>query len=284
MNNFDLSAKVNQASQNEPLSKPISPQSTSKNITNLFPASNSSSSSSSKEINAFSITIEEKDARLSAWMEQGKSSEDRATAGERILEVRSTKKTTLDLESLGLTTLPDEVYSFTFLHRLVIRNNKISQLSKDIGNLTLLTSLDISKNNIEELPEEIEKLTSLTWLHVYTNNIKKFPEALNLLCLYNFLFYNNNFINLPSFINNKTPYNIYLSSKDLLNMFEHEDKDLQTKAIKDATEYMEPSGIDLESSCYYITNFFNFQKALNSHQKTKYENLFGDLKNANPNS
>ena len=57
---------------------------------------------------------------------------------------------TLELSSLGLTTLPPEIGQLTALTQLDLCDNQLTSLPPEIGQLTVLTQLDLSDNQLDE--------------------------------------------------------------------------------------------------------------------------------------
>jgi hypothetical protein len=88
----------------------------------------------------------------------------------------STGVTTLWLEGLNLTSLPDEICKLEKLQTLHLRGNKLTHLPKDFVKLENLTHLFLDRNNLTHLPEDIGKLENLLSLGIKNNNLKALPE------------------------------------------------------------------------------------------------------------
>ena len=67
----------------------------------------------------------------------------------------------LDLENLGLTSLPERLFELTNLKELYLGDNDLTELPEHIGNLSSLKLLDLSDNNLTSLPESFGKLVNL---------------------------------------------------------------------------------------------------------------------------
>ncbi|MEO8117914.1 MAG: COR domain-containing protein, partial [Rhodoferax sp.] len=100
------------------------------------------------------------------------------TALERIETCRLKRSSTLDLNDLGLTCLPPQIFSLTALTGLFIARNKLSSLPKEISQLTKLTHLALWENQLSSLPPEIGQLTALTTLYLSRNKLHSLPLQL----------------------------------------------------------------------------------------------------------
>lgn len=92
----------------------------------------------------------------------------------------SRQKTFYSLEEALIN--PAEVY------KLSLTDQKIKELSPEIGKLTNLQWLSLSENKLKELPEELGNCTKLEFLTIFDNKLKSMPEVLkqcrNLRVLY----------------------------------------------------------------------------------------------------
>ena len=68
-----------------------------------------------------------------------------------------------------MTELPKEVGSLTKLTNFPFSNNQLTYLPKEIGNLTSLNALNLSHNQLSKLPVEICNLTSVKSLNLSKN-------------------------------------------------------------------------------------------------------------------
>lgn len=87
--------------------------------------------------------------------------------------------THLDLSHSRLETIPEELFSTCLsLQLLSINNNKIRNLSDNIGNLQRLGTLSIKNNVLQSLPGSIGKLQRLHTLEVSSNKLSMLPETI----------------------------------------------------------------------------------------------------------
>lgn len=89
------------------------------------------------------------------------------------LKIRHVKRggdTKLDLSNMGLTEIPNDVFSLSTLETLDISGNSIRSLDK-ISSLTNLKNLYAQKNKISSLPEDMVALTCLENLKLEGNSV-----------------------------------------------------------------------------------------------------------------
>ncbi|KKM76025.1 MAG: hypothetical protein KR126chlam4_00541 [Candidatus Anoxychlamydiales bacterium] len=84
----------------------------------------------------------------------------------------------LNLENLGLKSLPSFLGKFINLETLKLKNNEIKKLPDWIGDLQELEGLDLSDNNISVLPNSISKLKKLNVINLSGNKFEKAPDIL----------------------------------------------------------------------------------------------------------
>lgn len=89
--------------------------------------------------------------------------------------------TELDLGGQGLRFLSPGLFTFPFLKKLYLNNNKLQRLSPAIGKLRHLTLLDLSINNLRFLPAELGMLVNLKQLLMFDNNLEELPYELGYL-------------------------------------------------------------------------------------------------------
>lgn len=77
-----------------------------------------------------------------------------------------------------LKELPKEMCEFEDLTQIIILNNSIETISRDIAKLTLLKKLDLSGNNIKTLPPEIGQLKNLKTLKLNKNPLESIPAEI----------------------------------------------------------------------------------------------------------
>ena len=82
----------------------------------------------------------------------------------------------LDLSSIGISELPDEIGQLTNLRELILINNQLMALPETIGQLTKLKTLHLYHNQLGTLPESIRHLTKLEELQIVDNGISTLPE------------------------------------------------------------------------------------------------------------
>lgn len=84
----------------------------------------------------------------------------------------------LNLDDNNLTTIPQEVFTFSKLKWLKLARNKLNELPDDIGNLTQLTILKLDHNQLQDLPSTVENLTNILQLYLEYNKIKTVPTVI----------------------------------------------------------------------------------------------------------
>ena len=90
----------------------------------------------------------------------------------RILYAYENDHDTLDLSSLYLTSLPEQIGKLTNLTVLYLEGNNLTSLPEQIGTLTNLTTLYISHNpNLLNLPLSLQNLTQITHIIIYETGI-----------------------------------------------------------------------------------------------------------------
>jgi leucine-rich repeat protein SHOC2 len=95
---------------------------------------------------------------------------------ELIDRARIEKWNILDLESRGLTELPESIGTLHHLKILDLECNELTEIPDSIGNLTNLTELYLGFNELEKLPDSIGNLTNLTKLYLNINIEKPIDE------------------------------------------------------------------------------------------------------------
>jgi len=82
--------------------------------------------------------------------------------------------------SFHLRTFTEHLCSLKFLEELVLRDQDIEEIPKDIVKLEKLKFLDLKRNNIKLIPEFIKELRSLEYLDLEENEILEIPMTINL--------------------------------------------------------------------------------------------------------
>ena len=82
----------------------------------------------------------------------------------RIAECKQTESRELDLTALGLSKLPPELLSLTWLQKLYLSDNRLTKVPEWIGELRELQRLHLWGNRIREMPTSLARLTKLRQL------------------------------------------------------------------------------------------------------------------------
>ena len=99
------------------------------------------------------------------------------------LKIRHVKRggdTSLDLSGMGLTEIPDDVFTLTSLESLDISNNSISSLGK-IGSLHNLKNLYAHKNKLSSLPDDLLDLDKLENVKFEGNSVAMMNPDISVL-------------------------------------------------------------------------------------------------------
>lgn len=113
----------------------------------------------------------------------------------------------LNFDSNQIEYLPKEIGKFQNLKGLSLQNNRIKELSEEIGALNKLQELIISDNQLQQLPSCIAHLHNLKMLFVDNNKLIALPEEMGQLEKLTNLYLGNNQLE-------KLPYSI----KKLVNL------------------------------------------------------------------
>ena len=97
----------------------------------------------------------------------------------------------LSLDNNYLTTFPDSIINLSNLKDLYLSNNKIKTLPSIMGDLISLRSISLSYNQLESLPVSFGNLKNLRLLYLKNNNIKLIPNIFKTLKLNIFDLQNN---------------------------------------------------------------------------------------------
>ena len=122
---------------------------------------------------------------LNSWVKEGTPEEKRKLAKRRIIDFLNDRtRDTLDLSWFQLSTLPPIFNTDPFINRLmdlILCENQLTELPKEIGQLQVLQNLSVNNNQLTELPEEIGQLQMLKTLSVNQNWLTKLPGAISKL-------------------------------------------------------------------------------------------------------
>ncbi len=99
---------------------------------------------------------------LKSWVNNAPAleSNSRNRAMQIMINARDHETTSLNLEGLGLSSLPSQIANLIALEELKLGANQLTNLPPEIGNLINLMELDLLCNQLINLPTEIRKLTS----------------------------------------------------------------------------------------------------------------------------
>ncbi|MFD3166730.1 leucine-rich repeat domain-containing protein [Herpetosiphon sp. NSE202] len=99
----------------------------------------------------------------------------------RIAHNAQTRKPTLDLSYLNLTSLPETIGELTHLEVLDLSRNPLQELPDELAKLTNLRSLDLSFFNLDTIPDWLDQLTGLEALDIRANPTTGIPAVLTRL-------------------------------------------------------------------------------------------------------
>lgn len=108
---------------------------------------------------------------------------------------RITSKRHINLDSCGLTTIPEPIFMLDSLETLSLDNNNIRNISHLVRNLISLKRLCLDGNQLRILPVEIANLESLEVLSLERNRFKELPSFITGLRSLKKIYLRNNFIN-----------------------------------------------------------------------------------------
>ncbi len=125
--------------------------------------------------------------------------EDAYQIAERIIEEAAREGATkLNLDNMGLTELPNELFELTAITELNLIDNQLIALPPEIGQLTALNRLDLYRNQLTALPPEIGDLSALTVLYLGRNQLTTLPPKMgNLTALTRLSIFDNQLTALP---------------------------------------------------------------------------------------
>jgi internalin A len=95
-----------------------------------------------------------------------------------IAQAKQEKATVLDLSNMGFKTVPPEISQLTYLKRIFLSNNQITEFPEAVTNLFSLEDLSLSNNQISEIPDAIGKLVNLKELSLWGNKISKISDSI----------------------------------------------------------------------------------------------------------
>jgi internalin A len=98
-------------------------------------------------------------------------------AQQRIAVARRQGSVRLNLSGLGLTALPEELWTLTTLRVLWLSDNQLTSLPPEIGALRQLVRLRLNRNRLTQLPPEVGALTELRELWLHDNQLAALPDT-----------------------------------------------------------------------------------------------------------
>jgi hypothetical protein len=119
---------------------------------------------------------------LFKWLNEGNENEKRSKAAARIEACWRERSDRLDLQGLGLVTLPAEIWPYlTHLGDLDLDDNHFSSVPEGLVHLTSLDTLYLAGNQLETLPKWFGQLNQLEFLDISENYFNTLPEILSQL-------------------------------------------------------------------------------------------------------
>ncbi|WP_052435856.1 leucine-rich repeat domain-containing protein [Neochlamydia sp. EPS4] len=98
----------------------------------------------------------------------------------------------LELNNLGLTSLPPEIGQLSQLQRLELSGNQLTILPAELWQLSQLQVLDLSDNQLTTIPVEIGQLSKLQTLSLFKNQLTAIPAEIGQLTKLQVLDLSNN--------------------------------------------------------------------------------------------
>src|SRR5436305_13560034 len=84
----------------------------------------------------------------------------------------------LDLTGKQLGSIPKDIFLQTRIKEVWFDDNKLKDLSEDVGRLTNLKNLSIYKNNLHTLPKALFQMINLEKINISVNNISYLSEEI----------------------------------------------------------------------------------------------------------
>lgn len=121
---------------------------------------------------------------------------------------RSYRAGILDLNELGLETVPKTLRDVHGLTYLYLYDNNLSTIPDWIGELSSLEAIILNKNNLKKLPEQIGTLPNLYFLYLKNNSLEELPRSLQRAPLLNLWLDGNPKLNIPKSVLDRSPEEI----------------------------------------------------------------------------
>ena len=95
----------------------------------------------------------------------------------RIKENNTQLWTGLDLSGQMMCRISDKLFRYSFLRRLYLNGNNLTEVPASIGSLKSLRVLDISSNKLTSLPKALGTLFNLRYFYLFDNDIREIPTS-----------------------------------------------------------------------------------------------------------
>lgn len=126
----------------------------------------------------------------------------------------------LILSDNKIKKIPRDIKTLKSMTRLAINDNRIEEIGKEIGECVALTWMDLTRNRLKELPCEVSNLGKLSGLGLSENEFESIPECIyNLKNLRKFGFFSNRIsVISPDIKNLKSLVKLDLSNNQIKNI------------------------------------------------------------------
>ena len=119
------------------------------------------------------------------------------------IEINKDNITSLDLNNLGLSYLPESLGNLNNLTRLNLKGNQLSTIPDTLGNLSNLENLTLSHNQLSTIPDTLGNLSNLEDFNFDNNQLSTIPDTIgNLSSLKGLYLRGNQLSTLPKSIQN----------------------------------------------------------------------------------
>jgi len=131
--------------------------------------------------------------KLEEWLVDSDAKGNKQEAADTIKKCKDNPDLkSLNLQKLGLNTLPDCITEIHHLEELDLKGNNLQSLPESIGSLIDLEKLFLSGNKLQLLPESIGDLSNLKGLDLSNNELQSLPESIKRLINLEKLFLSGN--------------------------------------------------------------------------------------------
>ncbi|BBI16549.1 leucine-rich repeat domain-containing protein [Neochlamydia sp. S13] len=126
--------------------------------------------------------------------------------------------TILDLDYVGLTYLPPEIWQLSHLQALNLSNNQLTVIPSSIGHLSQLQTLYLNFNHLTAIPAEVGQLSQLQMFRLDSNLLTAVPAAIGQLSQLRELWLcNNQLTTIPIEVGQLSQLQLLLLSNNWLN-------------------------------------------------------------------